>query len=65
MSDDMKRPDNLGGSDEPENPWTTLASEQPYVTQWLAIHRDTVRTHTGAEITYCIWSGPTVWPSSR
>lgn len=38
--------------EEPENAWTTLASERPYVTQWLAVRRDTVRTHTGDNITY-------------
>jgi ADP-ribose pyrophosphatase len=55
MSEDVKRPDE---PDEPENPWATLASERPYVTQWLAIHRDTVRTHTGAEITYSYMERP-------
>ena len=38
--------------DEPAQPWETLASERPYVTQWLAMRRDQVRTHTGAAITY-------------
>lgn len=55
MSDGTKRPD---APDEPENPWTTLAREQPYVTQWLTIHRDTVRTHTGDEITYSYMERP-------
>lgn len=41
--------------DEPEHPWTTLSSERPYVTRWLAVRRNQVRTHTGDEITYsCI-----------
>jgi ADP-ribose pyrophosphatase len=47
-----KRPDEL------EHPWTTLASEEPYVTQWLTIHRDRVRTHTGDEITYSYMERP-------
>jgi ADP-ribose pyrophosphatase len=41
-----------GLPDEPEEPWTTLSSERPYITPWLTIRRDQVRTHTGAEITY-------------
>ena len=44
--------------DEPEQPWTTLTSEQPYMTPWLAIRRDTVRTHTGDEITYSYMERP-------
>lgn len=55
MSDTAKRPDE---PDEPENPWTTLTSETPYVTPWLAVRRDTVRTHTGDEITYSYMERP-------
>lgn len=55
MSDSNK---TLGARDEPEQPWTTLTSERPYVTPWLAIRRDTVRTHTGAEITYSYMERP-------
>jgi len=55
MSDSSKR---HGVWDEPEQPWTTLTSERPYVTPWLAIRRDTVRTHTGAEITYSYMERP-------
>ena len=55
MSDSSKR---HGVWDEPEQPWTTLTSEQPYVTPWLAIRRDTVRTHTGAETTYSYMERP-------
>ncbi|HEX5156958.1 MAG TPA: NUDIX hydrolase [Ktedonobacterales bacterium] len=47
-----------GEWDEPEQPWTTLTSEQPYMTPWLAIRRDTVRTHTGDEITYSYMERP-------
>ena len=53
MSDTPRRP--ISKHDEPEHPWTTLSSERPYVTRWLAVRRDQVRTHTGDEITYsCI-----------
>ncbi|MGE5335176.1 MAG: hypothetical protein ACM3N4_10785, partial [Nitrososphaerota archaeon] len=45
-------------SDELEQPWTTLSSEEPYVTKWLTIHRDQVRTHTGDEITYSYMERP-------
>lgn len=38
--------------DEPDNPWTTLNSEQAFTTPWLIIRQDRVRTHTGEEITY-------------
>jgi 8-oxo-dGTP pyrophosphatase MutT (NUDIX family) len=44
--------------DEPAQPWETLASERPYVTRWLAMRRDQVRTHTGAEITYSYMERP-------
>jgi ADP-ribose pyrophosphatase len=37
---------------EVPEPWQTLSTEQPLVTQWYAIRRDRVRTHTGNEITY-------------
>jgi 8-oxo-dGTP pyrophosphatase MutT (NUDIX family) len=55
MSDSSRR---LGTWDEPEQPWTTLTNERPYVTPWLAIRRDTVRTHTGDEITYSYMERP-------
>lgn len=45
-------------ANEPEQPWVTLESERPYVTPWLAIHRDRVRTHTGDEITYSYMERP-------
>ena len=55
----MSKSDTRRGAwDELEQPWTTLTSEQPYVTPWLAIHRDTVRTHTGDEITYSYMERP-------
>jgi ADP-ribose pyrophosphatase len=37
---------------EQEEPWATLAHERPYVTRWLGVRRDSVRTHTGDEIIY-------------
>jgi 8-oxo-dGTP pyrophosphatase MutT (NUDIX family) len=58
-NDSKKRRDMPDLPDEPEQPWTTLASERPYVTPWLAIRRDQVRTHTGAEIAYSYMERPT------
>lgn len=61
MSRASERPDERHERhtpDEPEQPWTTLASERPYETPWLAIRRDTVRTHTGAEVTYSYMERP-------
>ena len=52
MSDTPQRANYPFEHDEPENAWTTLSSERPYVTRWLAARRDQVRTHTGDEITY-------------
>jgi ADP-ribose pyrophosphatase len=55
MSDTPKPLAEHAKHGEPEHPWTTLSSERPYVTRWLAVRRDQVRTHTGDEITYsCI-----------
>ena len=39
-------------SDEPSRPWQTLSAERPVVTNWFAVRRDQVRTHTGDEISY-------------
>lgn len=39
-------------SAEPREPWQTLSTTELVRTKWLAIRRDQVRTHTGAEITY-------------
>lgn len=55
QSDQSAAPKRPFQHDEPEDAWTTLSSERPYVTRWLAVRRDQVRTHTGDEITYsCI-----------
>ena len=57
-SDTSNAPNLPTEHDEPEHPWTTLSSERPYVTRWLAARRDQVRTHTGDEITYSYMERP-------